>query len=56
MTLYLCLPAIYMSSYNRWLRLIVAMTLTVMERTKPEQFKPPVLFLLVSGTQIHGVD
>ncbi len=46
MTLYLCLPATYMSSYNRWLRLIVAMTLTVMERTKPEQVKPPVLFLL----------
>lgn len=44
-TLYLCLPAMRMGTHARWLRLMIMLALTVMERT---QVKPPapVLFVL----------
>ena len=45
MTLYLCLPATRMESFDRWLRLTIMLALSVMERVK-EEAKPPVLFLL----------
>lgn len=45
MSLYLCLPASRMGTHYRWLRLIVMLTISAMERvkTKPPQ---PVLFVL----------
>lgn len=44
-TIYLCLPAARMATHSRWLRLMILLALSVMERTegKPEA---PVLFLL----------
>ena len=44
-TVYLSLPATRLASHARWLRLMILLAITVMERTagKPE---PPVLFLL----------
>lgn len=44
-TVYLCLPATRMGTYSRWLRLIITLALTVMERTKVK-VAPPVLFVL----------
>ena len=44
-TIYLCLPATRMGTYSRWLRLLIGLALTVMERTEVE-VKPPVLFAL----------
>jgi type IV secretion system protein VirD4 len=44
-TIYLCLPAMRMGTHSRWLRLMILLALSVMERTK---VKPPapVLFVL----------
>jgi type IV secretion system protein VirD4 len=44
-TIYLCLPAMRMGTHARWLRLMILLALSVMERT---QVKPraPVLFVL----------
>ncbi len=44
-TIYLCLPAMRMGTHARWLRLMILLALSVMERTK---VKPPapVLFVL----------
>jgi len=44
-TIYLCLPAARMATHARWLRLMILLSLSVMERTpgKPEL---PVLFVL----------
>jgi type IV secretion system protein VirD4 len=44
-TIYLCLPAMRMSTHARWFRLMLLLTLTVMERTK-EKPPAPVLFIL----------
>ena len=44
-TIYLCLPAMRMGTHARWLRLMIFLALTVMERT-PEKPKEPVLFVL----------
>jgi type IV secretion system protein VirD4 len=45
MTIYLSLPAMRLSTHARWLRLVILLAITIMERTqgKPE---PPVLFVL----------
>lgn len=45
MTIYLCLPATRMATHSRWLRLMVLLSINIMERekTKPKQ---PVLFVL----------
>ncbi len=43
-TIYLCLPAMRMGTHARWLRLMILLALTVMERTKG---KPPVPVLFV---------
>lgn len=45
MTVYLCLPASRMSTHQRWLRIMIALSLAAMER---ERARPghPVLFLL----------
>src|SRR5215467_4996964 len=45
MTIYLCLPAMRMGTHARWLRLMILLALSVMERT---DVKPPapVLFVL----------
>jgi type IV secretion system protein VirD4 len=45
MTVYLCLPAMRMATHARWLRLMILLALSVMERTR---VKPPapVLFVL----------
>jgi type IV secretion system protein VirD4 len=45
MTIYLSLPAMRLSTYARWLRLMILLAITVMERT-PVRAKPPVLFVL----------
>lgn len=45
MTLYLCLPAMRMTTHARWFRLMVLLALTVMERTKVKA-PAPVLFVL----------
>jgi len=44
-TVYLCLPAMRMGTHARWLRLMILLALSVMERT---DVKPPapVLFVL----------
>jgi type IV secretion system protein VirD4 len=44
-TIYLCLPAMRMATHARWLRLMILLALSVMERTN---IKPPaqVLFVL----------
>lgn len=44
-TIYLCLPATRMAVYHRWLRLIISLGLTVMEREDTETALP-VLFVL----------
>jgi type IV secretion system protein VirD4 len=44
-TIYLCLPAMRLSTHSRWLRLMILLALTVMERTAGNP-KPPVLFVL----------
>ena len=43
-TIYLCLPAMRMATHARWLRLMILLALSVMERTKG---KPPVPVLFV---------
>ena len=45
MTIYLCLPATRMATHARWLRLMILLTLSVMERTEGKP-KLPVLFVL----------
>lgn len=46
-TVYLCLPATNLSTHGRWLRLMIALTMSAMERTGPIQGgRPPVLFCL----------
>jgi type IV secretion system protein VirD4 len=40
-TIYLCLPAMRMGTHARWLRLMILLALSVMERTRE---KPPVPF------------
>ncbi len=44
-TVYLCLPATRMGTYSRWLRLLIGLALTVMERADVD-VSPPVLFVL----------
>lgn len=44
-TIYLCLPAMRMSTHARWFRLMLLLTLSVMERTQVEP-PAPVLFVL----------
>lgn len=44
-TLYLCLPAMRMGTHARWLRLMILLALSVMERTKSKP-PAPVLFVL----------
>jgi len=44
-TIYLCLPAMRMGTHARWLRLMILLALSVMERTK-EKPPAPVLFVL----------
>jgi type IV secretion system protein VirD4 len=44
-TIYLCLPAARMATHARWLRLMISLALSVMERT-PGKPKLPVLFVL----------
>ena len=44
-TIYLCLPAMRMSTHARWFRLMILLALSVMERTK-EKPPAPVLFVL----------
>jgi type IV secretion system protein VirD4 len=44
-TIYLCLPAMRMSTHARWLRLMILHALTVMERTRLQP-PAPVLFVL----------
>ncbi|MGO9543329.1 MAG: type IV secretory system conjugative DNA transfer family protein [Rhodomicrobium sp.] len=44
-TIYLCLPAARMATHARWLRLMISLALSVMERT-PGKPKQPVLFVL----------
>src|SRR5208337_1017419 len=45
MTIYLCLPAMRMSTHARWFRLMILLALSVMERTKKKP-PAPVLFVL----------
>ena len=45
MTIYLCLPAMRMSTHARWFRLMILLALSVMERTKNKP-PAPVLFVL----------
>lgn len=46
-TVYLCLPATNLSTHGRWLRLMIALTMSAMERTGPiKAGRPPVLFCL----------
>ncbi len=44
-TIYLCLPAMRMGTHARWLRLMILLALSVMERTKAKP-PAPVLFVL----------
>jgi type IV secretion system protein VirD4 len=44
-TVYLCLPASHMGTHARWLRIIINMALTLLEREKTKP-SPPVLVLL----------
>ena len=44
-TVYLCLPAMRMGTHARWLRLMILLALSVMERTKGKP-PAPVLFVL----------
>ncbi len=44
-TIYLCLPATRMGTHSRWLRLVIMLALSVMERTDAE-VPAPVLFVL----------
>ena len=44
-TIYLCLPAMRMGTHARWLRLMILLALSVMERTKAKS-PAPVLFVL----------
>jgi type IV secretion system protein VirD4 len=44
-TVYLSLPAMRLPTHARWLRLMILLAITVMERTTVEA-KPPVLFVL----------
>ena len=44
-TIYLCLPAMRMGTHARWLRLMILLALSVMERTKVKT-PAPVLFVL----------
>ena len=44
-TIYLCLPATRLATHARWLRLMILLAITVMERTS-EKSEPPVLFVL----------
>jgi type IV secretion system protein VirD4 len=44
-TLYLCLPAMRMGTHARWLRLMILLALSVMERTRGKP-PAPVLFVL----------
>ena len=44
-TIYLCLPAMRMGTHSRWLRLVIMLALSVMERTVVE-VPAPVLFVL----------
>ena len=44
-TVYLCLPATRMATHSRWLRLVIMLALSVMERTEAE-VPAPVLFVL----------
>ena len=44
-TIYLSLPATRLATHARWLRLMILLTITVMERTEGSP-KPPVLFVL----------
>jgi type IV secretion system protein VirD4 len=44
-TVYLCLPAMRMGTHARWLRLIILLALSIMERTKVRP-PAPVLFVL----------
>jgi type IV secretion system protein VirD4 len=45
MTIYLSLPAMRLSTHARWLRLVILLAITIMERT-PGKPEPPVLFVL----------
>jgi type IV secretion system protein VirD4 len=44
-TIYLCLPATRLATHARWLRLMILLAITVMERTSGKT-EPPVLFVL----------
>jgi len=46
MTVYICFPAGRMATHHRWLRLLISMTLEMMERDKKSKPDFPVLFLL----------
>jgi type IV secretion system protein VirD4 len=45
-TIYLCLPAMRMGTHARWLRLMILLAISVMERTEPRKPPAPVLFAL----------
>jgi type IV secretion system protein VirD4 len=45
-TIYLCLPASRMGTHGRWLRLIVALAVSVLEAAEAERADRPVLFVL----------
>jgi type IV secretion system protein VirD4 len=55
MTVYLCLPASRMATHQRWLRIMIALSLAAMER---ERAKPrhPVLFLLDEMPTLGAMD
>lgn len=55
MTIYLCLPASRMSTHQRWLRIMIALSLAAMERerTRPRH---PVLFLLDEMPTLGAMD
>jgi type IV secretion system protein VirD4 len=58
-TIYLCLPVGQMESHFRWLRLIIQLTCTVLERmgTYPRDGRPPILFLMEEFAALgHGFE
>lgn len=45
-TLYLCLPARYMATHSRWLRVIINLAVAAMEKEETRKDQPRVLFLM----------
>ncbi|MFA5957092.1 type IV secretory system conjugative DNA transfer family protein [Hyphomicrobium sp.] len=58
-TIYLCLPANRLPTHSRWLRLMILLSLTVMERTEIDgrlDVKPPVLYVLDEFAVLGHID